>query len=79
MKVYAKFYEPDLTGKLVPALGSDSVAVLDGRFGLERLTEAARSILRSLAVVQPGYCGFVIYRGSRFGEGREVYREILKR
>ena len=79
MKVYAKFYQPDLTGKIVPALGSESVAVLDGRFGLERLREDARSILRSLAVVQPGYCGFVIYRGSRFGEGQEVYREIPTR
>jgi hypothetical protein len=78
MKVYAQFIQPDLTGALAPALGSDSVAVLDGRFGLERLAEQSRGILRSLAAVQPGYCGFTIHRGSRFGEGREVYREILR-
>jgi hypothetical protein len=71
MKVYAQFIEPDLSGTLAPVCGSDAVAVLDGRYGLERLAAEARRIC-----LLRGYSGFTIIRGSRFGQGQPVYEEV---
>lgn len=47
--------------RLIPAVGSDSVMVLDGRWGLARCIAEARSMARAR-----GYKGFSLHAGPSF-------------
>jgi len=62
---------PRFDGEVVPveALGSDGVALFDGRFGLARCVDEARAICR-----RRGYIGFTISRGESFTRSRVVRR-----
>jgi hypothetical protein len=61
--------------KPIPACGSDSVAVLDGRFGMARCVAEARRICKAR-----GFTGFTIERGARFTDSRIVRAlELLPR
>lgn len=60
---------PRFDGEVVPveALGSDGVAIIDGRFGLSRCAAEARAICR-----RRGYIGFTISRGDSFTRSRVI-------
>ena len=53
--------------KPIPALGSDGVAVFDGRFSIGRCATEARDICR-----KRGFIGFTIERGARFTDSRVI-------
>ena len=53
--------------KPIPALGSDGVALFDGRWGMSRCVTTARDICR-----KRGYIGFTIEAGERFTNSRIV-------
>ena len=55
--------------KPVPALGSDGVAIFDGRFGNTRCADLARDICR-----KRGFIGFQIEAGSRFTDSHVIRR-----
>lgn len=84
--IFATFYKPS-TGyvpgsipprfspdhvKLIEALGSDGVAVFDGRWGIERCATEARRICKAR-----GFHGFTIETGPRFTDSR-VVRKLEK-
>ena len=53
--------------RLIPACGSDSVALLDGRLAMRNAAAIAREICR-----KRGRLGFTINRGESFTRSREV-------
>lgn len=53
--------------KPIEALGSDGVAVFDGRYGIERCASEARDICR-----KRGYIGFTLSAGQSFTRSREI-------
>ena len=59
-------YSPDSV-KLIPACGSDSVAVLDGRLGPARRIEEARAICK-----KRGFLGFSIHAGESFSRSSTI-------
>lgn len=73
---FAEFYH-DSTGwngrdfsgpvKLIPACGSDSVAILDGRLSSANAAAHARDICR-----KRGFKGFTLHAGSSFTRSRET-------
>jgi hypothetical protein len=62
MVIYAEFLHDDGT----PHVGSDSVRPIDGRFGLPRAIETARTYLHSLRLVKPNYRRFRIVSAYRY-------------
>lgn len=60
---------PRFDGERVPveALGSDGVAIFDGRFGLNRCAAEARELCR-----RRGFIGFTVSRGESFTQSRIV-------
>lgn len=61
----------------IPALGSDGVAIIDGRLSVENAANVARDIAR-----RRGFVGFTIERGARFTDSRiarklELIRETV--
>lgn len=67
-------FSPDHV-KPTPALGSDGVAIFDGRFGLPRCVSLARDIAR-----KRGYIGFTIEAGESFTRSRVIRKlELLER
>ncbi|MDR5726251.1 MAG: hypothetical protein RB191_02160 [Terriglobia bacterium] len=52
---------------LIPACGSDSVAILDGRWSVRHGADIARGICR-----KRGFLGFAIHRGESFTRSHEV-------
>jgi len=83
MKAHVQFFH-DSTGwngkdysgpvKLIEACGSDSVAILDGRFGLARQHEEARRIL----ALRPKYKAYQLRVGSSFLYSRNTSEVILR-
>lgn len=84
--IFATFYKPS-TGyvpgsipprfapehvKLIPALGSDGVAIFDGRFSVERCAAEARAICKARR-----FHGFTIEAGPRFTDSR-IVRKLEK-
>lgn len=74
--IFAEFYHEstgwngrDFSGpvKLVPACGSDSVAVIDGRLGPARRNALARDICRAR-----GFKGFTINSGESFTRSQSI-------
>lgn len=59
--------------KPIPALGSDGVAIFDGRFSVERCAAEARTICR-----KRGFIGFTIEAGEAFSRARVIraYEEV---
>lgn len=53
--------------KPIPAMGSDGVAVFDGRWGRQRCIEAARDIAR-----RRGFIGFTLEAGESFTRSRVI-------
>jgi hypothetical protein len=72
MQQFIVFYKADLAGKAAPALGSDGVLIVDGRFGKERTYAAAREQAQKLRKVSPFLLGFRLYKGERFTNARPV-------
>jgi hypothetical protein len=71
MKRYAQFYlRSCMTGELVPGCGTDSVYILDGRWGKFRMEMAAVSELRrrKRCFPYPEYVGYAIVNASSFRE-----------
>ena len=69
MKRYAQFYRrSSMTGELVPGCGTDSVFVLDGRWGKFRMEMEAVSELRrrKRCFPYPEYVGYAIVNASSF-------------
>lgn len=60
--VFAEFYHRGvMTGKLIPACGSDSVCYIDGRLALCNMKSAARDVAK-----RRGFPAFRIMRGPAF-------------
>ena len=76
MRFYAQFLNHDANGKLVHAMASDGVFILDGRNNLETMKQDSRDQMHALRNVQPHYLGFAIMQGVRFSDSTEVYREM---
>jgi hypothetical protein len=53
--------------KPIPACGSDSVAILDGRYSIARCASEARALAR-----KRGYIGFTLEAGESFTRARVV-------
>jgi len=70
MQQFIVFYKADLVGKAAPALGSEGVLIVDGRFGKERAYAAAREQAHKLRKVSPSLLGFRLYKGDRFTNAR---------
>lgn len=77
MKAYAQFLTTDLSGKIVEALGSDGVFILDGRNNLETMNNDATERMNKLRKVQPHYIGYRIYRGERIADGNKLIAEVI--
>ena len=79
MKAYAQFHRPSALdpAQTTDLLGSDGVMVMDGRQGVERHADGARLRLQWFQEKLPHRkaCGFTIYSGNRFGEGRVLFSE----
>lgn len=70
---YAKFYHDSTTYsperddwngpiRLIPACGSDSVLIMDGRLAKRTMIERARAYAHRLRHVKPGYKAFRLFR-----------------
>lgn len=57
--------------KPIPACGSDSVYVFDGRWGLPRCCSEAHRVAKAR-----GFIGYSIERGSSFTSAREVVKFV---
>lgn len=75
MKVHLVFLTQDLRGQVVDALGTDSVRVLDGRLNKDNLISSAFSLFDDGHKMHR-YVGFRVLVGSRFKEGKEIYRFV---
>ncbi len=71
MKYHVQFLAVGLYGELGEACGSDGVFILDGRNKLDTMIEDAHKRMQELSKVR-SFIGFRIYKGQRFGEGREM-------
>jgi hypothetical protein len=58
--------------KLIPACGSDSVCVIDGRFGPDRAAMVARDHAARLRNIHPDYECFRLMRGESFSRASIV-------
>jgi len=77
MKYYTQFLVHDLAGKVIEAMGSDGVFILDGRCGRDTMIQDSRKQMRKLKKVKPHYIGFALMKGDRFDNSTVVYTELL--
>lgn len=68
--IYAQFWHRGTSGRLIPACGSDSVLLIDGRFGPARQVRVARERLAALAV--RGYEAYTLHVGANFTRSRPL-------
>lgn len=64
---WAEFYHMGLSGKLIPACGSDAVYRFDGRIGPARQREEAVAYGR-----KRGYLAYSLHHGPRYTDARPV-------
>jgi len=79
MKYYTQFlvrYGPN--EEIRELLGSDGVFVLDGRNNLGTMIRDSMERIEKLKNVQPSIVGFSIIKGSRFGDGTEIHKWIIR-
>lgn len=77
MKYYVQYKMRDLAGKVVDAMGSDGVFILDGRNTIATMIEDAKTRMEKLELVQPYYLGFEINRGDRFEKPITLYGDVM--
>ena len=77
MKYHVQFMELDLENKLVEALGSDGVMILDGRNAIYNMKADAYKQFLKMNKNLHSYCGWRIKKGSRF-DNSVVISEWIK-
>ena len=60
---FAQYYDHDLAGRLIPALGDRSVVILDGRMRTSSLLQEAKSLN---GFRRPKYKAVAICKGKNF-------------
>lgn len=65
---FATFYVKGTTGKPTRACGSDSVLIIDGRFGLPRTLKRVRDWCKNY----PKFIGFTLDSGESFTRSHET-------
>ena len=73
MTHYIQFKDKDLKGNVVDAIGTDGVFILDGRNGLNTMFQDGMKRMLQLRRVHK-YVGFVVMKGSRFDNSKEIMR-----
>lgn len=63
MTRYVQFWTRQTDGRVTPALGSDGVLWLDGRWSLQTIRAKAEKQAEALKRVQPHYCAFSVHSG----------------
>jgi hypothetical protein len=72
MKYHAEFFHAGIvTGKLIPACGSDSVCTLDGRLSSRNMHAIAADECN-----KRGYLAYQINKGARYTESKPVSRLV---
>jgi len=56
--------------------GSDCMFILDGRNNLNTMKADCQERMYKLRHVQPGICGYKIYKGERLDKGRLIYQWV---
>jgi hypothetical protein len=71
--IYAQFWHRGTHGKLIPACGSDSVWIIDGRFGPHnRVIEARKALAHRVTKDCRNYEAVTIHSGRTFSDSRCV-------
>lgn len=78
MKVYAQFLTTDLKGKLIEAIGSSGVYILDGRNNILTQKNDAMVRMHQLRFLHPEYVGYRIYKGERFANDNKLLAEWIR-
>lgn len=69
--IYAQFWHAGLSGKLIPACGSDSVLPMDGRLNMGSIHARARARLAEPFFARK-FAAFTIHRGESYSRSRPV-------
>jgi len=64
MKYHIQFFTKDLKGRIVEALGSDSVFILDGRNSINTMIQDGIAQANRLKAIQPYYIKFEVRQGN---------------
>lgn len=67
--IYAQFWHKGTSGKLIPACGSDSVLIIDGRYGAPRQHAAAKARLAEPFFARK-YDAYTLHAGAMFSGAR---------
>ena len=78
MKYYVHFLtENPFTQEIETGLGSDAIYILDGRTRLDTMINDAYERQYKLRKVKPFFCGFRVYRGTRFDDNNTCLYEKI--
>ena len=74
---YIQLYNKDLSGKVVEAMGSFSVLVVDGRVNLDNIINLGFELLEKENKISRGYyVGFKVHQGESFSRSKPITRLI---